>query len=359
MFIGAVIGLVVLVDIFLVVLYARAHTGILARFLTYGLWRLLVRVSKLFGSRRQGFLTLSGPIILLSLLFSWGLLLSMAAALIIHPGLGTGVRSTQGQTPTDFITALYVAGTSLSFVGASDFAPTNSAYRLFFLLTSMTGVTVVSLTVTYLMELYGSLRDRNAHGLKVHLMSAETGDAAEILARLGPEGMFEEGYQILAEWANQTAQVKETHGFYDMLFYFRFREAFYSVSRTALTSLDMIALIKSALDEKEYGWLRNAAAVEQLGRGTMLELKELRTLATFAAPEGDMDAPPDPQTRARWHRRFDAALERLEEAGVKTNKKGVEQYISLRTQWDRYIRVLAPKFAYEMDEVDPALAEIK
>jgi hypothetical protein len=37
----------------------------------------------------------------------------------------------------------------------------------------------------------------------------------------------------------------------------------------------------------------------------------------------------------------------------------VEHYITLRAQWDRYITVLAPKFAYDMDEIDPALAKLK
>jgi hypothetical protein len=31
----------------------------------------------------------------------------------------------------------------------------------------------------------------------------------------------------------------------------------------------------------------------------------------------------------------------------------------LRKQWDRHITLLAPKFAYEMDEIDTALAKVK
>src|SRR5512142_2737513 len=150
---GAVIGITVLVDIFLIVLYARAHTGIISRFLAHGLWRLLIWLSRHLGSWRNWFLTITGPIILLSVLTSWAVLLSLAAGLIIHPNLGTGVRSMSGNNSTDFITALYVGGTCLSFVGANDFAPETPGFRLFYLLTSLTGVSIVSLTITYLMQL--------------------------------------------------------------------------------------------------------------------------------------------------------------------------------------------------------------
>jgi hypothetical protein len=44
---------------------------------------------------------------------------------------------------------------------------------------------------------------------------------------------------------------KETHHFYPVLFYFRFREPYYSVSRFALVSPDTVTLIKSALDDKQ------------------------------------------------------------------------------------------------------------
>lgn len=64
--------------------------------------------------------------------FTWGLLLSLSTALIIHPNLGTGITATNGSTPRDFLTALYVGGSSLSFIGASDFA----SQRIYFAFSS-------------------------------------------------------------------------------------------------------------------------------------------------------------------------------------------------------------------------------
>jgi len=52
-------------------------------------------------------------------------------------------------------------------------------------------------------------------------------------------------------------------------------------------------------------------------------------------------------------------VDRLRRAGIEATDLGAEEYVSLRSQWDQYITLLAPKFAYEMDEVDTALAKVK
>jgi hypothetical protein len=44
---------------------------------------------------------------------------------------------------------------------------------------------------------------------------------------------------------------------------------------------------------------------------------------------------------------------------MKTAKDGVENYVSLRKQWHQYVYKLFPKFAYEMEEIDTALAKVK
>ena len=40
------------------------------------------------------------------------------------------------------------------------------------------------------------------------------------------------------------------------------------------------------------------------------------------------------------------------------NGSGAEQYVSLRSEWNRYITLLAPQFALDLEEVDTAMAKI-
>ena len=47
--------------------------------------------------------------------------------------------------------------------------------KVMFLFNSVVGTSVISLTLTYLMQVYAALRERNTLGLKMHAMSAETG----------------------------------------------------------------------------------------------------------------------------------------------------------------------------------------
>jgi hypothetical protein len=156
------------------------------------------------------------------LLFVWALGLTCGAALIIHPQLGAGIRNANGATPTDFVTALYTGGSSISIVGSSNFTPHTPGFRLFYLLNSLIGMSVVSLTLTYLMQVYNALQQRNTFGLKLYLLTSETADAAELIAGLGGQGQFSSGYSNLAELASEMTQVKEMHHFYPVLMYFRF-----------------------------------------------------------------------------------------------------------------------------------------
>jgi hypothetical protein len=62
----------------------------------------------------------------------WSRGLTLGATLIMHPCLGRSIRASKGETPTDFITAMYAEGSSMAIVGASDFTSHTSATRRLF-----------------------------------------------------------------------------------------------------------------------------------------------------------------------------------------------------------------------------------
>jgi hypothetical protein len=198
------------------------------------------------------------------------------------------------------------------------------------------------------MQVYTALRNRNSTALSFHLASAETGDAAELVAGLGAQGKFDGGYSNLSELAVKVTEAKEGHHFYPVLFYFRFSEPHYAVSRFTLVALNSITLIKSALDDQKYEWLKESAAVAQLWRASMLLLTNLTE--NFLPGETGKKQP-DEQARERWHRRYQDALQRFRQAGIETiadETEGFEIYVSLRVEWDKLIASLAPLLAYEV-----------
>jgi hypothetical protein len=347
---GGIVLAIALLDVFLTVLYARAGTGLLARRLARAVWRVFRGLS---GGRNGRILSYCGPVQLVMLVLMWSLLLTLGAGLVMHPALGTSVTSSSGPTETDFITALFVGGSSMSFVGASDYGPQSPGYKLLFLFNSLVGMSVTSLTLTYLMQVYTALRGRNTAGLMIQGQSGETGDAAELIARWGPRGHFDGGYSNLSTVASQLGAVKETHHFYPVLFYFRFEQPYYAASRMLLVALDAAALVRTALDPRELGWLRESAAMAELEGGSTLLLRTLTE--NFPVQEGA--SPDDGQSRDRGLRRYEQALQRLRDASIPTRgdvEAGAREYLALRASWEPKIEGIASALGYSMDEVDTA-----
>lgn len=347
---GGIVLAITLLDVFLTVLYARAGTGLLAPLLARGIWRVFRGLS---GGRHPGVLDFCGPAQLVALVLMWGLLLALGSALIIHPALGTGVESSSGPTDTDFVTALFVGGSSMSIVGASDYGPTSPGYKLLFLFNSLVGMSVTSLTLTYLMQVYSALRSRNTLGLMMQAQSGDTGDAAELLARWGPQGRFDGGYNNLSTLAGEMAAIKETHHFYPVLFYFRFEEPYYAPSQILRTALDAVALMHTALDPRELGWLQESAALNELERVSALLLRILNQ--KFPVPHEPSVV--GRHSEERWRLRYRHALLRLQAAGIPTRadqEAGARDYVQLRARWEPGVEALTHAMGWRVEEVDRA-----
>ena len=343
---GAALMLLFLADIFLTVLYARAGTGLLAPRWNRLIWTLIRGASGLFGRRRGAVLSFGGPLIVISLIAFWALGLTVGAALLIRPELGTSIRPSSGETPTDFVTALLVAGNSLSIVGGGDYSPHSAGTRILYLLNSLVGASVLSLVLSYLVQVYSGLRERNALALAIDLMTAGTGDAAEMLARLGPDGDFSDASSELGNLVRPLAQTKEAHHFYPLLFYFRFKDPLYSVSRFGFVLLDLTTLIDTSLDREKHKTLVRSAPVEAVRRGALLLLETLDRNFPTADDEGS-DATGGPHYRESYA----AAIATLRRAGIET-QPDPRSYAAQRGRWEPLIRRVAPTFGYRMAEID-------
>ena len=350
---GVLVMGLVLADIFLTVLYARIGTGLIADRVAHLTWAIFRAAADAVGQKRGAILSFCGPVILIVYVLFWALGLTHGAGLIIHPPLGVAVRTSSGETPADFMTALYAGGSSMAIVGASDFKPVTDSYRVLYLVNSLVGISATSLVLTYVMQVYSALRQRNALGLKLHVLTGESADAAEFLARLGPQGQFSSGYTHLADLAASLSEMKEAHHFYPVLFYFRFRQPFYSVSAQVFVALDTVSLIRSGIGGRQAAWLKEAAAVDAIWRVAMLLVVTLET--TFLP--GDMPTPAD-VSRAEseaWRTRFAEAVRQLSSAGIEAmpNEAGAEIYLAQRARWQPHIARLAPSMAYHIDELRP------
>jgi hypothetical protein len=351
---GALVFLLGLADVFLTVLYARAGTGLFSRVVTGACWRAMLALSRPAGRARGKVLSFCGPLNLTLLVFTWSAILILGAGLVLHPELGRTVKSGSGPSETDFATALYVGGSSLSLVGSSGYTPQTSSMRLLFLFNAVVGTSVISLTLTYLMQVYTALRSRNALGLAIDVLTGETGDAVRLLAAVAPAGDFSSAASELGDLASQMIETKEAHHFYPVLFYFRFEEPRYSVSRFTLIVLDAVSLLRGVLDGDAAERLKRSGAVEQLQRTSLMLV---RTLEANFLPGAPPAGSPDPGRRAVWRDRCSRARQDLAAAGlpVRPDRAAAEAaYMDLRAAWDADLVRLGPALGYAAPEVDPA-----
>ena len=345
--IGAALILLFLGDVFLTVLYARAGTGWLAPYWNRAVWALLRATSRLFGRRQGAILSLAGPLIVVSLIGFWALGLTVGAALVIRPELGVAIKPSNGDTPTDLITALLVAGSSLSIVEGGDYAPHTAGTRILFLVNSLIGASVLSLVLSYLVQVYSALRERNTLALTIHLMTASTGDAAEMLARLGLNENCSDVTSELSNLARALAATKEAHHFYPLLFYFRFEDPLYSVSRFSFIVLDLVTLIGTALDQRRFRSLARSGPVASLRQCALLLLSTLDR--NFPTGEDPASVPAD---TSRTGQSYAAAIDTLGGAGVAVQSYGMDRYVAERRSWEPIVRRIAPALGYGMDEID-------
>ena len=344
---GAALTLVIFADIFLTLLYARAGVGLLAPHWDRAVWAVFAAAAKPLHYRRGAVLSFAGPTIVVSLIGFWALGLAIGAGLVIQPELGNAVRSSSGDTSNDFITALLVAGNSLSIVGGSSgYTPHTSGARILFLVNSLIGASVLSLVLSYFVQVYSALRERNALALTIHIMTGGTGDAAEMLARLAPDGDCGDAVSELGNLARSLASTKEAHHFYPLLFYFRFEDPLYAVSRFSFVLLDVVTLIRTALDQQQCRSLVRSMPVEALRQCTLLLLETLdRSFPTFGTEQPDAGCD-------RSRQSYTAAVQRLARAGVPTRWDGMDCYVAERREWETLVRRVAPTLGYSINDIE-------
>jgi hypothetical protein len=364
---GALLIFSALLDIFLTVLYAkigshgasRAGTGIISLRVGRATWWMFRHISSRLPVNRDAARSFCGAVTVVCLLVVWSTLLAAGAALMLHPALGEGVRSSSSPHVHDFLSALYVGGSSLSLASSSDFYPQTGFYRLLYLINALIGTASISVTITYILQIYNAVQQRNALGLSICVMTKGTADPAVLLAGLGPQGRFDSGYTVVANLAAELTAIKEAHHLYPLLFFYRPYHPASSIPQIAFIALDTVTLLRTALDDGQYRWLEESAAVENLGGLAAILVKTLAsTFIPGAAPEAHGG-----QERARqhdaWCARYRAALRQLEQAGIcvrPDQEDGAQQYARLRQEWDPYVERLARYMDYDMGVIDPATA---
>jgi len=350
--VGVVLALAVGEDIFYTVLFPGSGRGVLRVPLGRGVWRLFRLAARVTPRRRDRLLAYSGPVLVTVNVGVWVLLLAAGFAFIDWPALGSAIRASSGPTPRGFATALYYSAYALTTLGTGDIVAKTDLYRLLMVAEAALGFSTITLILTYFLSVYNALTRRDTFALSLQYRAAGTGDAAALLARLGPGGDFGGATQTVGDVAMSVLSVMTSHRAYPILRYFHFRHTYDALPRLLLVALDLATLIESALDADQYRTLVDSAAVAELRDGGLYVLNEL---ATTFLPAGQPRHPSMPEQA--WRARYDRAVTRLQAAGIATTpdyEAGVRRYVALRRAWDPRIAALVAYLVYDWDAIAPA-----
>ncbi|WP_250533162.1 ion channel [Caballeronia sp. AZ10_KS36] len=359
--VGAAIMICTLADIFLTILYARVGrgrakrlgAGLISLAIAQGVWAAFRRLPMRDGPKREA-LSFAGPLILVLLLVTWTLCLTLGDALLLWPALGDSVRSSSGPTPTDFAAAVYAAATSLSITGSSDFIPHTNAYRMVYLVGSFVGTAVVTLTLSYLLQLYGALQRQNTLGQQLFFLTRETGDAVELIRGLAVGQHPETAYSMLSDAAQSLSSVHESLRIYPITFFFRYPEPHFSLAAIAFMSLETVSLLRACLRDDASDLLKHGAAVEGLWRAALSTLDTLDGAYVHSGARiRGRGAESDDDTRAAWADHYGRAAQRLRGAGLKDliDDGGADEYVSQRAVWNGLVMSIARFSAVDLGDL--------
>lgn len=201
--------------------------------------------SLLAAKRREGYFSFYGPLSLLALVGVWALGLIISFGCLQWAG-GSGLNVPDDQQ--NFITDLYLSGTTFFTLGLGDVSPRTTLARLLVVLEAGMGFAFLALIIGYVPPLNQSFSRRE---VGISLLDARAGSpptAAELLLRHRDTPGMEALQELLHEWELRSAEFLEIHLSYPVLAYFRSQHDNQSWLAALTTILDTTALVVTGVE---------------------------------------------------------------------------------------------------------------
>jgi hypothetical protein len=273
---GAVLAWMTLRDVFDTVVVpggSRASLHIARRlvFVLLPLW-------KWSRGRRRGLSDSFAPLVLVSSFVIWMGLLALAFGLMAY-----GVRARFDPPLESLPEAIYVAGSSLVTVGLSEETALGIA-RWIILGAGFCGLAVMTMAVTYLLEVQSSIARRDTAIIKLNTSAGDPPSALTLLERFAAIRNQAALHEVLSEGRNWCATVRQSHASHPSLIYFQSIGAGGGWPAALGALLDLALIAEHAIDDDSlYG---PATLLREEGVRMATELAELIGLHSAPVAEG-------------------------------------------------------------------------
>jgi hypothetical protein len=337
---GLLLVLLILVDGFEAVVLPRrvAHAFRITTLFyrnAWPLWKYLSgRLRK--GRRRDGFLSLFGPLSLLALLGTWvlGLILGFA---LMQWGVGEGLNSTDKDP--GFWTYLYLSGVTFFTLGYGEVTPQGPVGRLVAVAEAGGGFGFLALIIGYLPVVYQAFSRRE---ITISLLDARAGSppsAGQFLLRMAVAGQGNALAAFLHEWEHWSAELLESHLSFPFLSYYRSQHDNQSWLATLTFILDTGAILIAAGQGPESGQAQHTFAMARHAAVDLPLIFRTRPLA----PE------PERLPAEQWQR-----LRQVLEEGGLVLKPGLaieKRLTDLRALYEPFVNAMSLYFLFPLPPV--------
>jgi hypothetical protein len=177
--------------------------------------RWLLVIWKAVRGRRRGITHAFAPLVLVSSFVIWMTLLALAFGLMTYAERGRFVPPVRS-----FGDAVYQAGSALLTVGLSAHFPYGTG-RWIILAAGFCGLAVMTMAVTYLLEVQGSIARRDIGIIKLNTSAGHPPTALALLERYAAIRHRDALPGVLEEGRNWCATVRQSHSTHPSLIYFQ------------------------------------------------------------------------------------------------------------------------------------------
>ncbi|QIO36932.1 ion channel [Bradyrhizobium sp. 1(2017)] len=193
---------------------------------------------------KNGVSTSFAPAILMGSFLIWMVLLWLGFGLIAH-ALGDWFAP-----PADFQEALFIVGSALCTVGLSGIEAHGPA-RWVLVLAGLSGLSVLTMAVTYLLQVQEGISRRDAGILKLTTAAGQPPSALGLLERYADLDSPEEIRRVLYRGGDWCATVLQSHASHPSLIYFRSVGVGSGWPATLGAMMDLALIFELLIDDRE------------------------------------------------------------------------------------------------------------
>jgi hypothetical protein len=314
---GLVLAAMTLRDVFeTVIVPGGSHTSLRV---TRRLFWILLPLWKLARGKRHGLSTAFAPLVLVSSFAIWIMFLTTGFGL-----MALSLRTRFVPHLRDFFDAAYMVGSAIVTIGVSEEDAIGMA-RLVVLGAGFCGLAVMTMAVTYLLQVQSSISRRDIGIIKLNTAAGEPPSAVTLLERFAAIGNRGALPDVLKDGRDWCATVRQSHGAHPSLIYFQSMGTGPGWPAALGALIDVALLLGQGVEDSH---LRGPAA--------MLRQEAVRMARDLAETLGlePKELEPDEALMRQ-------AAQHLEKAGYQMASEGYSSLAERRAEAQRFVAALA------------------